>query len=57
MLLGAWRLHEQRPIINYRPVSKTRASSMLSGYNTTSMEFLSFLYFSEVFEIEFFGLS
>lgn len=27
MLLGAWRLHEQRPIINYRPVSKTRTSS------------------------------
>ncbi|NDA71902.1 MAG: hypothetical protein EBX69_00385, partial [Betaproteobacteria bacterium] len=31
MLLGAWRLHEQRPIINYRPVSKTRASSADRG--------------------------
>ena len=30
MLLGAWRLHEQRPIINYRPLSKTRASSYLA---------------------------
>ena len=30
MLIGAWRLHEQRPIINYRPVSKTRASSYFS---------------------------
>ena len=30
MLLGAWRLHEQRPIINYRPVSKTRAISLLA---------------------------
>jgi hypothetical protein len=27
MRLGAWCLHEQRPIINYRPVSKARTSS------------------------------
>jgi len=36
MLLGAWRLHEQRPIINYRPVSKTRASSGISGATSHS---------------------
>ena len=31
MLLGAQRLNDQRPIINYRPVSKNWSGSVLGG--------------------------
>jgi hypothetical protein len=37
VLLGALRLHEQRPIINYRPVSKSRYGSLQCGRNPPAL--------------------